>query len=60
MDWTLGPRVEDEPFLTTTEDEHRHWCDSCGGIWAHADSDCQGPRLSRAFIDFACPMCVGD
>ncbi len=43
----------------TTEPEHRHYCDLCGGIWSHQDEMCEAPRWSGYYSSggYDCPMC---
>ena len=50
---------------TTTEIDHRHLCGVCGGVWRHADVECEGPRYTqewslRVTPKFDCPACVDD
>ena len=50
---------------TTTEPTHRHLCGVCGGVWRHADVECEGPRYTqewslRVTPKFDCPACVDD
>ena len=48
-----------ECHSTTTEPEHRHYCEHCGGVWSHCDEFCEGPRFSGYHLaSFGCPFCV--
>ena len=47
----------------TTESVHRHFCEECGGIWAHDDESCVGPRFAGRAVwggKWTCPLCVDE
>lgn len=59
----IGSRVEEGGYSTTSEEEHQHFCEECGGIWSHEDEGCPGPRFGgRATfgMSYTCPMCTDE
>ena len=65
IDLEEAMKAEETGHATTTEPTHRHLCGVCGGVWRHADVECEGPRYTqewslRVTPKFDYPACVDD